>query len=36
VPIVGIADRWIEKVERSRLRALNELKRNLEGKHDGK
>jgi len=32
VPIFGIADRWIEKFERSRLRALNELKKNLEGK----
>ena len=30
VPIFGIADRWIEKFERGRLRALNELKKNLE------
>jgi DNA-binding transcriptional ArsR family regulator len=34
VPIFEIADRWIEKFERSRLRALNELKKNLEGKRD--
>ena len=32
VPIADIADRWIGKFERSRLRALSELKRNLEGK----
>lgn len=31
VPIFEIADRWIEKFERSRLRALNDLKKNLEG-----
>ena len=36
VPIFEIADRWIEKFERSRLRALDELKKNLEGKRDGK
>ena len=36
VPIFEIADRWIEKFERSRLRALNELKKNLEGRRDGK
>jgi DNA-binding transcriptional ArsR family regulator len=34
VPIHEIADRWIGKYERSRLRALGELKRNLEGKTD--
>ena len=34
VPIFGIADRWIEKFERSRLRALNQLKKNLERKDD--
>jgi DNA-binding transcriptional ArsR family regulator len=34
VPIFEIADRWIEKFERGRLRALNELKKNLEGKRD--
>ncbi|MBS0268427.1 MAG: helix-turn-helix transcriptional regulator [Proteobacteria bacterium] len=36
VPIFEIADRWIGKFERSRLRALNELKKNLEGKRDDK
>jgi DNA-binding transcriptional ArsR family regulator len=36
VPIFEIADRWIEKFERPRLGALNELKKNLEGKRDGK
>jgi DNA-binding transcriptional ArsR family regulator len=30
VPIHDIADRWIEKFERGRLKALSELKRNLE------
>ncbi len=35
VPIHEIADRWIGKYERSRLLALRELKRNLEGKIDG-
>lgn len=34
VPIFGIADRWIEKFERGRLRALNQLKKNLERKDD--
>ena len=34
VPIHEIADRWIGKYERSRLRALSELKRMLEGKSD--
>jgi DNA-binding transcriptional ArsR family regulator len=32
VPIHEIADRWIGKYERTRLRALSDLKRNLEGK----
>jgi DNA-binding transcriptional ArsR family regulator len=32
VPIHEIADRWIGKYERSRLRTLAELKRGLEGK----
>lgn len=32
VPIHEIADRWIGKYERSRLRALSDLKKNLEGK----
>ena len=30
VPIFDIADRWIGKFERGRLRALNDLKKNLE------
>ena len=35
VPINEIAERWIGKFERPRLRALSELKRKLEGdKHD--
>jgi DNA-binding transcriptional ArsR family regulator len=34
VPIHEIADRWIGKYERSRLRALSDLKRNLEGAGD--
>ena len=32
VPIQEIADRWIGKYEHARLRALRDLKRNLEGK----
>ncbi|HEY0107340.1 MAG TPA: metalloregulator ArsR/SmtB family transcription factor [Rhizomicrobium sp.] len=32
VPISDIADRWIGKFERGRLKALGDLKRNLEGK----
>ncbi len=32
VPIHDIADRWIGKYEHSRLRALADLKRTLEGK----
>jgi DNA-binding transcriptional ArsR family regulator len=32
VPIHEIAERWIEKYERGRLRVLAELKKNLEGK----
>ena len=35
IPIHEIADRWIGKYERSRLGALAELKRNLEGKDHG-
>jgi DNA-binding transcriptional ArsR family regulator len=31
VPIHEIADRWISKYERSRLRALADLKKSLEG-----
>lgn len=34
VPIYEIADRWIGKYERSRLRALSDLKKQLEGKID--
>jgi DNA-binding transcriptional ArsR family regulator len=34
VPIFDIADRWIEKFERGRLRALSDLKKTLEGKSD--
>jgi DNA-binding transcriptional ArsR family regulator len=35
VPILEIADRWIGKYERGRLRALAELKERLEGDADG-
>ncbi len=35
VPIHEIADRWIGKYERGRLRILAELKKNLEGESDG-
>ena len=34
VPINEIAERWIGKFERHRLRALSELKKDLEGEHD--
>jgi len=34
VPIHDIADRWIEKYERGRLRALSELKKQLEESTD--
>ena len=34
VPIHEIADRWIGKFERDRLRALSDLKRDLEGERD--
>jgi DNA-binding transcriptional ArsR family regulator len=34
VPINEIAERWIGKFERGRLRALSDLKRNLEGHSD--
>jgi DNA-binding transcriptional ArsR family regulator len=34
VPIHEVAERWIRKYERGRLRALAELKKNLEGKND--
>jgi DNA-binding transcriptional ArsR family regulator len=35
VPIHAIAERWIGKFERGRLRALADLKTTLEGKTDG-
>jgi DNA-binding transcriptional ArsR family regulator len=35
VPIHEIAERWIGKYERGRLRALADLKANLEGESDG-
>jgi|SRR5271169_2683425 len=35
VPINEIAERWIGKFERSRLQALSDLKRTLEGKDHG-
>jgi len=33
-PIFEIADRWIDKFERGKLRALADLKKNLEGTDD--
>jgi len=36
VPINSIAERWISKFEAPRLKALSELKRNLEGKDHGR
>ena len=35
VPLQAIYDRWIRKFERSRLKAIHDLKRRLEGTHDG-
>src|SRR5262245_23268669 len=35
VPIFEIADRWISKYERGRLRILADLKKNLEGESNG-
>jgi DNA-binding transcriptional ArsR family regulator len=35
VPIGEIAERWIGKYERHRVRALHDLKRVLEEEHDG-
>jgi DNA-binding transcriptional ArsR family regulator len=35
VPINEIAERWIDKFERGRLRILSELKKQLEGEGDG-
>jgi DNA-binding transcriptional ArsR family regulator len=34
VPINDIAERWISKFDRPRLRALSELKKDLEGERD--
>ena len=34
VPIHDIAERWIGKYERTRLRVLSDLKKNLEGRSD--
>jgi DNA-binding transcriptional ArsR family regulator len=33
-PIFEIADRWIDKFERGKLRVLADLKKNLEGRSD--
>jgi DNA-binding transcriptional ArsR family regulator len=35
VPLQEIYERWISKFERSRLRAMRDLKRRLEGANDG-
>ncbi len=35
VPIHEIADRWISRFDRDRLRVLAELKKQLEGESDG-
>jgi DNA-binding transcriptional ArsR family regulator len=35
VPLQQIYDRWIAKFERSRLKAMRNLKARLEGTHDG-
>ncbi len=35
IPIQEIADRWIGKYERGRLRALSDLKKRVEGNIDG-
>jgi DNA-binding transcriptional ArsR family regulator len=35
VPIHEIAERWIDKYQRGRLRVLAELKKNLEGDENG-
>lgn len=35
VPIHDIAERWIDRFERGRLRALADLKRTLEARDDG-
>src|SRR5215469_1375621 len=35
VPLFEVYERWIEKFERNRLRALRDLKKGLEGDEDG-
>jgi DNA-binding transcriptional ArsR family regulator len=35
VPLQEIHERWISKFERSRVKALRDLKRRLEGTHNG-
>jgi hypothetical protein len=35
LPIHEIAERWIGKFERGRLRVLSELKKQLEGENNG-
>jgi DNA-binding transcriptional ArsR family regulator len=35
VPLQEIYERWISRFERPRVRAMRELKRRLEGTHDG-
>ncbi len=34
VPIHAVADRWIRAFDKNRLRALRDLKRSVEGRHD--
>ncbi len=34
VPLFEVSERWIRSFERSRLRALGDLKRNLEKRHE--
>ena len=34
VPLFEVSERWIRSFERSRLRALGDLKRNLEERHE--
>ena len=34
IPINAIAERWIEKFEKPRLRAISKLKQTLESEHD--
>jgi DNA-binding transcriptional ArsR family regulator len=35
VPLQEIYERWISRFERTRLKAMRDLKRRLEGTHDG-